>query len=82
MLRGNHYHKLRHEYLYLIAGELTLHLADLSTSETTSFAMGAGDLAYITPGIIHTLNPITPGHALEYAAEPFDQTDVYPHALL
>ena len=82
MLRGNHYHKLRHEYFYVIAGELTLHLADHVTAETTSIQMCAGDLAYITPGIVHTLNPLTPGHALEYAAEPFDVSDVYLHTLL
>src|SRR5688572_15759297 len=68
MLRGNHYHQLRNEYLYLIAGEVTLHLGDLPTGETASHQMRAGDLAYISPGVAHTLNPISAGHAIEYAA--------------
>jgi oxalate decarboxylase/phosphoglucose isomerase-like protein (cupin superfamily) len=82
MLRGNHFHKLRHEYFYLIHGELTLVMADVTSSESASVQMRAGDLAYITPGIAHVLNPVTPGHSVEYAAEPFDLTDVYPHKLL
>ena len=82
MLRGNHFHKLRHEFFYLIHGELTLVLSDIDTGERASRQMRAGDLAYITPGIAHVLNPTTPGHSVEYAAEPFDLTDVYPHQLL
>jgi mannose-6-phosphate isomerase-like protein (cupin superfamily) len=82
MFRGNHFHKLRHEYFYLIQGELTLVMADLASGERASVQMRTGDLAYITPGIAHVLNPATPGHAVEYAAEPFDLSDVYPHQLL
>jgi len=82
MLRGNHFHKLRHEFFYLIHGELTLVLSDIATGERASAKMRAGDLAYITPGIAHVLNPTTAGHSVEYAAEPFDLTDVYPHQLL
>ena len=82
MLRGNHFHKLRHEFFYLIQGELTLLLSDIASGERTSVQMRSGDLAFITPEIAHTLNPLTPGHGIEYAAEPFDLTDVYPHQLL
>jgi oxalate decarboxylase/phosphoglucose isomerase-like protein (cupin superfamily) len=81
MLRGNHFHKLRHEYCYLIAGELTLTLSDISSGEKALIPMRAGDLAYISPGIAHVLHPTSPGQALEYAAEPFDLSDVFPHQI-
>ncbi|MGZ8920903.1 MAG: cupin domain-containing protein [Limisphaerales bacterium] len=81
MLRGNHYHKLRHEYCYLISGELTLTLADIGTGEKAVVQMRTGDLAYVTPGIAHALNPTATGHAVEYAAEPFDLADVFPHQI-
>jgi mannose-6-phosphate isomerase-like protein (cupin superfamily) len=82
MLRGNHFHKLRHEFFYLIHGELKLTLAEITSGERTSVQLRAGDLATIHPGIAHVLNPLTAGHGIEYAAEPFDLTDVYPHPLL
>ena len=82
MPRGNHYHKLRHEYFYLISGELTLHLADLDSGASASVQMSTGDLAYIGPGIAHVLKPGHAGQGVEFAAEVFDLTDVYPHALL
>jgi quercetin dioxygenase-like cupin family protein len=75
--RGNHYHKLRHETFYVIAGELELRIQDLATSERISIIMRPGDLARIDPEIVHTFVPITPGHALEFAPEPFDASDVY-----
>ena len=78
-LRGNHYHKLRHEYCYLICGELDLTLLHLESGERAIVRMRTGDMAIIAPGIAHALTPTTQGHAVEYAAEPFDAADVFPH---
>ena len=75
--RGNHYHKLRHESFYVIFGELELRIHDLATSEHHSITMRAGDLARLGPEVVHTFTPITSGHALEFAPEPFDAADVY-----
>ena len=81
-VRGNHFHKLRHEYFYVIAGNLAVQLQDVSAKESASVELQAGDMLFIKPGIAHALNPLNDGHALEYAAEPFDLADVYPHALI
>jgi oxalate decarboxylase/phosphoglucose isomerase-like protein (cupin superfamily) len=75
--RGNHYHKLRHETVYLIAGELEMHLQDIATGERATAVMRVGDIARIAPGIAHAFVPGTAGHALEFAPEPFDGGDVY-----
>src|SRR5688572_29639501 len=76
MIRGNHFHKQRREWFYLISGELTLTLADVNAApEKTVVQLHAGDLVYITPEIAHALNPTTQGHAVEFAAEPFDLKD-------
>ena len=82
MVRGNHFHKLRHEYFYVIAGNLAVQLQDVSTKEQASVKLQTGDMLFIKPGIAHALNPLSEGHALEYAAEPFDLADVYPQALI
>jgi mannose-6-phosphate isomerase-like protein (cupin superfamily) len=81
-VRGNHFHKLRHEYFYVIAGNLAVQLQDLSTMESASVELREGDMLYIKPGVAHALNPLKDGHALEYAAEAFDLADVYPQPLI
>jgi len=80
--RGNHFHKLRHECFYMIAGETELHIEEISTGRTERILLRAGDLAIIYPGFAHTFLPVTSGHGLEFAAEPFDATDVYRHELV
>jgi dTDP-4-dehydrorhamnose 3,5-epimerase-like enzyme len=82
MVRGNHFHKLRHEYFYVITGALEVRLEDLATKESERVELAGGDMLFIKPSIAHALNPLSDGHALEYAAEPFDLADVYPHALI
>ena len=81
MLRGDHYHKLRHEYFYLISGEVTLNLQAISSGERATTTIRTGDLVFIKPGIAHSLIPARPGHAIEFAAESFDLADVYRHVL-
>jgi len=82
MVRGNHFHKLRHEYFYVIAGNLAVRLQDVSTRESASVELREGDMLFIKPGVAHALNPLNDGHALEYAAEAFDLADVYPDVLI
>jgi oxalate decarboxylase/phosphoglucose isomerase-like protein (cupin superfamily) len=81
-IRGNHYHKLRHETFYVISGEIELHLQDLATGERQVTMLRAGDLARIGPSVVHTFKPNTSGHALEFAPEPFDASDVYRQVLI
>ena len=81
-LRGNHYHKLRHENFYVIAGETELHLQHRTTGERTMALLRSGDLAQIGPDIIHAFFPRSSGHAVEFAPEPFDPGDVFREVLL
>jgi oxalate decarboxylase/phosphoglucose isomerase-like protein (cupin superfamily) len=82
MIRGNHFHKLRQEYFYLISGNISLSLSDVATGQTVALEIQPGDMVYIQPGVAHAFNPLTPGHAVEYAAQPFDFSDVFPHQLV
>jgi quercetin dioxygenase-like cupin family protein len=74
-VRGNHYHRQRHERFYVISGETTLFLEDLATGQTARATLVTGDFALIPPNIAHAFLPTTNGFALEYAPEPFDPTD-------
>lgn len=81
-VRGNHYHKVKQEYVYLIRGEMRLALEDLQRGDKAEVRLRGGDLAFIGTGIAHALEPLTDGQAIEYSAAAFDPGDIYRHALL
>jgi len=80
--RGNHFHKLRHESFYIIAGEIDMHLFDLASGDRTTVRMRPGDLAEIGPNVVHTYVPTASGHAIEFAPETFDAADVYRQVIV
>jgi mannose-6-phosphate isomerase-like protein (cupin superfamily) len=79
--RGDHYHKLRHESFYLISGNLSLLLEEIASGAKAHLELEPGDFATIHPGVVHTFVPRSSGQGLEFAAEPFDASDVYPHPI-
>ncbi len=81
-VRGNHYHKLKHELFYVISGEVLLVVQELESTERASFSVRAGDLAIIPTGIAHAVKTQHPGHAIEFSPERFDATDVYRFPLI
>lgn len=81
VVRGDHYHKVRHEYFYQIAGESMLRMEDIASGKKESARITAGDLVFIAPGVAHAYVPSKAGHGVEFAAEEFDPGDVYAHAV-
>jgi oxalate decarboxylase/phosphoglucose isomerase-like protein (cupin superfamily) len=81
-LRGNHYHKLRREFFYVIAGDCEFLFEDAINGFAEQALLRPGDLAVIEPGIAHAYLPLTGGHAVEFAAEAFDSADVYRHNIV
>ena len=79
--RGNHYHKIKKEWTYVISGKLLLLLEDTMTHEKASVSMQAGDLAFIPPGVAHALRTLEPGGAVEFSQAQFNASDIYPHRL-
>lgn len=77
-VRGNHYHKVKKEWTYVINGKLQLLLEDVATHEQASLAMQGGDLAFIPPGIAHALRTLEPGGAVEFSQARFNAADIYP----
>ena len=80
--RGNHYHKLKEEFLYLIHGEIQLVVEDLTTKERQTVGLAAGDLVVLQPGIAHALRTVKPGEAIEFSKLRFDPNDTYRHPLI
>ncbi len=75
--RGNHYHKLKEERLYVIQGEISLVVQDILEPKRDAIPLRAGDLALIRTGIAHALLADTPGQAVEFSAARFDLADTY-----
>src|SRR5579864_3907910 len=42
-VRGNHYHKIKKEWIYVISGELSLVLEDIASGMRDQFMMACGD---------------------------------------
>jgi quercetin dioxygenase-like cupin family protein len=80
-IRGNHYHKIKNEWTYVISGRLQLLLEDITTHERASLTMQSGDLAFVAPGVAHALRTLEPGGAVEFSPLQFNAGDIYPFRL-
>jgi Uncharacterized conserved protein, contains double-stranded beta-helix domain len=81
-VRGNHYHKVKQEWVYMMSGEVTLVLEDLESKARESAPLLAGDLAFIQTGVIHALQVTKSGQAIEFSTSRFDPADIYRHKLI
>ena len=78
-LRGNHYHKVKEEFVYVIQGEVSLVLQDIETKECDRLQLCAGDLALVRTKVAHALRTVRAGQALEFSKTRFDPDDTYRH---
>ncbi|HWH70518.1 MAG TPA: hypothetical protein VNT26_14115 [Candidatus Sulfotelmatobacter sp.] len=76
-IRGNHYHKVKAEYLYLIHGEVLLLVEDIAVKSRESLPLRTGDLVHIQTGVAHALKILAPGQAIEFSKAPFNPADIY-----
>lgn len=80
-IRGNHYHKRKNEFIYIITGSILLQIQEVSTGERASIEAGVGDLVFIPVGIAHCFKTIESGHAIEFSVEAFDAADIFSHPI-
>ena len=80
-LRGNHFHDRKHEFVYLISGQVEAILEEVSSRHQEKLVCQAGDLLEIAPGIAHAFRILEPGTALEYSPQEFDASDVHRYVL-
>lgn len=81
MPRGNHYHAVKTESLYVITGRLRAVYRDIETGETLTRTLSAGDLVTIKPGCAHTYFPEEYSQAIEVADTAYDPADTIPYAI-
>ena len=74
--RGNHYHRDRVEHLCVAKGELdATYTVPGDPGDSLTVRLAAGDLVRIQPGCVHTYVARDNAVALEFAPQPFDETD-------
>ena len=79
--RGNHFHKVKAEWIYLLSGEAMLLLEDIETKEQGIVSLKVGDLAFVQTGIAHAIQVIQPGQAIEFSNARFDAQDIYRYPI-
>jgi uncharacterized RmlC-like cupin family protein len=80
-VRGNHYHTIKEEWIYMISGELLLVLEDIASGMRDQFTIACGDLAFIPTRVAHALHVRESGQAVEFSQVAFDPADSYPYPL-
>jgi quercetin dioxygenase-like cupin family protein len=76
-VRGNHYHKVKEELVYMIRGKALLTVADIESQARASVALQVGDLAVIRTGIAHVIQTVESGQAVEFSVVRFDLADIH-----
>jgi mannose-6-phosphate isomerase-like protein (cupin superfamily) len=81
-IRGNHFHRVKKEHVYLISGEVLMVAQDGKEGTPVSIMLNEGDLVTIETGIAHALKPLRAGSAIEFSETSFDAADVHGFKLM
>src|SRR6266481_5829369 len=81
-VRGNHYHKVKQEWVYIMSGEVTLIVEDLESKARETTLLLAGDLAFLQTCVVHALQVTKSGQAIEFSTSRFNPADIYRHKLV
>jgi mannose-6-phosphate isomerase-like protein (cupin superfamily) len=81
-IRGNHYHKIKNEYLYIISGRVQLVVQDLASGQRESMSLESGDLVFIPVSIAHAFRTLEQGQGIEFSTAEFDRSDVCAFGLI
>ncbi len=81
VVRGNHYHLVKEEHLYLIRGRLQAVYKDIDTEEMEELVLEAGDLIVIKPRCAHVYFPLEYSQSVEFSPSEFDANDTYRYVI-
>lgn len=81
-VRGNHYHNVKEEFVYIISGASLLVVEDIASRARDSVTLQTGDLVFIPTRIAHAFRPVQAGQAVEFSSARFDAADVQRFPLI
>jgi hypothetical protein len=74
-VRGNHFHEVKQEFVYLISGQVLLVVEDVDSKARASSTLKPGDKAFISTRVAHALYVLEPGQAIEFSPTAFEAAD-------
>jgi len=81
-VRGNHFHKVKAEWVYVLSGHADLMVKDINTAEMAVLKLAKGDLAFIATEVAHAMRVTGAGEAIEFSPARFDSGDTHRHAVV
>jgi hypothetical protein len=81
-VRGNHYHDVKEEFVYLVTGELLLVAQNIESGEHAEAKLQPGDLIFISTRVAHAFKTLKPGVAVEFSKVRFNAADVQRFRLM
>ena len=79
--RGNHFHRIKQEFIYLLSGEVRLIVEEIESKARDIVPLQTGDLVFIPTGVAHTLDVVKTGQAIEFSEARFDPADIHRYPL-
>ena len=79
--RGNHFHKSKDEWIYMLSGEAVLWVEDVETRQQDKLSLKVGDLAFVRTGVAHAIHVVQSGQAIEFSSARFDARDIYKYPI-
>ncbi len=76
--RGNHWHAVKREHLYVISGRVLGVFEDIDSGERLEAELEAGTTVVVEPRCAHAFRERGEARVLECAPQPFDPTDAFP----
>jgi uncharacterized protein YndB with AHSA1/START domain len=78
--RGNHYHGVKTEHLYIVDGLILASYLDVDSGEKAQIELRHGDLVAVAPRCAHSYIAVEHSHAVEFTAFAFDPEDTVRHS--
>ncbi len=77
--RGNHYHHVKQELLYITSGRLLAYYVDIDTGRSLELTLSAGHVIRTGPRLAHAYHALEAAYAIEAAMQRFDPADTVPY---
>jgi hypothetical protein len=80
--RGNHVHRCKTEWLYVISGTLEAIYVNTLTGDRSRALIQTGDLVTVYPDCAHVYWPVGErAQAIEFASHGYDSADIIPYPI-
>jgi dTDP-4-dehydrorhamnose 3,5-epimerase-like enzyme len=80
--RGNHYHNIKEEHLYVVKGTLRASFKNIDSGESLESILEEGSLVTVPPRWAHAYQPLMYSQAIEFANQPFDPADTHKYLIV